>query len=954
MNRLKTIGFLLKYPLILLLFLVISSCQSSNNHPLSHDEKAWLKNNEGKIEVLFGYQEPPNAFYNETGDYVGLLVDYQKEIEKQLNYKFTFRGFDTWEDLINYSKTAQDYIIIGCARTNNREEYLSFTNSIVKIPYVLLSQKNSSINSMSSLENKNVCTVSNYAVNDYLAQYHPNINPINFNSDLECIRAVSTGICDAMIVNQMFVTHIINNEGISNLKILEKVGYINRLAVAISKNDPILFQIIDKAIDNIQPNQHKKLYKSWVNADEAFISKKDLLSVLTILLIFVASFIVMWLWAISLKKQVARQTRVIKESEENLRITFNSIGDAIIVTDIDGKITGMNPVAEKLTGWNFEEIRMQALDKIFRIINSKTRETVEDPVKKVLKTGQTIGLANHTVLISKDGHEYQIADSGAPVKDEGGKILGVVLVFRDVTEEYKMREILKENEKRYRSLVENSHDGVFLFYNNTFEFVNRKFEQILEYSSKEMKEINFDSFVAPESLSLILSRLEEKDKSKLSSTFEFTGISKSGKKLPLEVSVSYIPYKNGIASQGIIRDISTTRQHEIELIKAKENAEESDRLKSVFLATMSHELRTPLNAVIGFSDLIQKDLPIDEILHFSEIIRMSGKHLLGVIEDVFDISLIEIGDIKIEMEPLNISIILDEVHEIIKNEQILQNKENIELILINKSVDQDSVLFSDQKRIKQILINLLKNALKFTNSGSIKFGYEVHEYEQKQFIQFFVKDTGIGIPQKLQKLIFEVFRQADQSHSRIYGGTGLGLTICKKLTNLMGGDIWVDSEEEKGSSFYFTIPLTNSSEKHNDTTHEHINLNLKNKIVLIAEDDETSFSLLDTLLTPEGIDCIWVKDGDEAVEFCENNKHIDLLLMDINMPKMNGYIATQKIKEIRPKLPIIAQTAFAIEGDKEKILAAGCDYYISKPINKNDLFEKILLCFESDNVTIES
>lgn len=170
----------------------------------------------------------------------------------------------------------------------------------------------------------------------------------------------------------------------------------------------------------------------------------------------------------------------------------------------------------------------------------------------------------------------------------------------------------------------------------------------------------------------------------------------------------------------------------------------------------------------------------------------------------------------------------------------------------------------------------------------------------------------------------------------------------------MGGDIWVDSEEEKGSSFYFTIPLTNSSEKHNDTTHEYINLNLKNKIVLIAEDDETSFSLLDTLLTPEGIDCIWVKDGDEAVEFCENNKHIDLLLMDINMPKMNGYIATQKIKEIRPKLPIIAQTAFAIEGDKEKILAAGCDYYISKPINKNDLFEKILLCFESDNVTIES
>ncbi len=402
--------------------------------------------------------------------------------------------------------------------------------------------------------------------------------------------------------------------------------------------------------------------------------------------------------------------------------------------------------------------------------------------------------------------------------------------------------------------------------------------------------------------------------------------------------------------EGFITDISERKELTQSLIKAKDIAEESDRLKSVFLATMSHELRTPLNAVIGFSDLIQQDLPLEDILHFSEIISMSGKHLLGVIEDVFDISLIETGDIKIEVEPLSTTTLLSEVHEIIKNEQILQEKEHLELILENSLETSGVILFSDQKRIKQILINLLKNALKFTNKGSVNFGCFLHEEEQQQFIKFFVKDSGIGIPQKAQKLIFEVFRQADDSHTRIYGGTGLGLTICKKLTKLMGGNIWVESEEGQGSLFNFTIPFTSESEEYSVTTSLEPTINLANKTVLIAEDDEISFSFLDALLTPKGMTCIRVNDGDEAVAYCQENDKIDLLLMDINMPKMNGILATEQIKKIRPDIPIIAQTAFAIEGDREKILASGCDYYISKPINKLDLLNKINQCLEKQNI----
>ncbi len=956
MCRLKNSNYkswLILLPTITLL-LISLSCQRSNESFLTHAERDWLKNNEGKIEVLFGYQDPPNAFTNEDGDYVGLLIDYQKEIEDHLGHQFRFKHFDTWEELITYSHTAQNYIIIGCARTIKREEYLSFTNSIVKIPYVIISQQNSTTSSMTSLEGKKICTVSKYAVNDYLYQYFPNLNPINFDNDLDCIRAVSTGICDATIINQMAASHIINKQAISKLKIAGESGYMNRLAVAISKKDPILFKIIDKVIDNIPIKRQTELYQKWIHSKSDYISKKIWISILIISLIVILTFIVQWLWLISLKRQVTKQTHQIRENEENLRITLNSIGDALIVTDVEGKITRMNPVAQKLTGWHFDEAQGQSLEKVFRIINSKTRERVEDPVKKVLKNGKIVGLANHTVLLSKDDNKYQIADSGAPIKDESGDISGVVLVFRDVTEEYRMQTALEENEAKYRSLIENSNDAIYLLYNNHFELTNRRFEEILGYTQEEIKNITLESIIAPESLEMMNLRIEEKDKSKLPRKFEFVCVSKSGEKIQLEVSSSFISYKDGMANQGIIRDISQNKIYEKALIKAKENAEESDRLKSVFLATMSHELRTPLNAVIGFSDLIKTDIPLEEILHFSEIINMSGKHLLGVIEDVFDISLIETGDIKIENEPLSISTLLSEVHEIVKNEQALQNKQHLDLTLNISPEIQDAILFSDQKRIKQNLLNLLKNALKFTNEGGVSFGCSLYNANQEQFIQFFVKDTGIGIPQNKHKLIFEVFRQADDSHTRIFGGTGLGLTICKKLTLLMGGDIWIESKEGQGANFYFTIPYTDKAKGSIDASNSEPIIDFNNKTVLIAEDDETSYSFLEALLSSKGMNCVWVNNGLDAVKYCQENNQIDILLMDINMPKMNGYIATEKIKKIRPEIPIIAQTAFAIEGDKEKILAAGCDYYTSKPINKNDLFKKMHLCLENDEVNIEA
>ena len=379
---------------------------------------------------------------------------------------------------------------------------------------------------------------------------------------------------------------------------------------------------------------------------------------------------------------------------------------------------------------------------------------------------------------------------------------------------------------------------------------------------------------------------------------------------------------------------------EEELKRTFLQAMEADRLKSAFLATMSHELRTPLNAVIGFSQLLDKESSGEEVEEFAGRINKSGGHLLEIIEDIFDITLIETGDIKLFKDEQDIIPLMEDVLGVIKTNQKKLDKPDIDIRISPANRIKHLPLFTDHRRLKQILINLMSNALKFTDKGNIELGFEEKIHQNQPVLQFFVRDTGIGIPKEKQELIFDVFRQVDDTHTRRHGGTGIGLSIVKRLTELLGGTIWIESDEGRGSAFYFTIPY----EKQEVLSKQPVDQpkkkpSLKGKTILIVEDVESSYNFLDVILGKSGVVSIWAKDGMEAINFCKENKNIDLVLMDINMPVMNGYDSTKEIKKIRPKLPVIAQTAYAIAGDMEKSLAAGCDDYISKPINRKLLME---------------
>jgi signal transduction histidine kinase len=375
-----------------------------------------------------------------------------------------------------------------------------------------------------------------------------------------------------------------------------------------------------------------------------------------------------------------------------------------------------------------------------------------------------------------------------------------------------------------------------------------------------------------------------------------------------------------------------------DLIIAKNRAEESERLKSSFLSNMSHEIRTPLNAILGFSKFLKEPgLPEDKINSFVDIIDSSGQQLLTIIDDIIDISKIEADLIRISSGPVNINGLLAEIFQQFKKQC---ESKGLNLYYTDEYKDGTITVQTDEMRIRQILCNLLGNAVKFTQKGKIEFGYLVKENR----IAFYVKDTGIGIAPEDQLLIFKPFRQVETTTIRNFGGNGLGLSISKALVEKLGGTISLESAAGQGSTFTFDIPYINRPGTNSLSrliTDKGKNQNWVKKTILIVEDELFNYNYFQEVLSSTNVQILHAWDGKEAVEFVKKLSNISLVLMDIKMPVMDGYTATRLIKELRPQLPVIAQTAFAFSEDRKKALNAGCDNYFSKPIKKEAFIDVI-------------
>lgn len=550
---------------------------------------------------------------------------------------------------------------------------------------------------------------------------------------------------------------------------------------------------------------------------------------------------------------------------------------------------------------------------------------------KVINTGKPI-INLEEEFVSAKGVKRWLQTTKIPLLDKDGNITGLVGIGHDITERKRAEEELNQSYAFNESLLRTipfgmdivDEAGNILFLSDTFKRifgegdVGEKCWELYRDDKRQCME-------CPLSKGIIIGETD---------VYESHGVL-SGR--TFEISHTGMMYRNQKAMLEIFQDISERKESEAELIRAKEKAEESDMLKTAFLHNISHEIRTPMTAIVGFSALFgEPDIDEKARTSYIEVIMQSSNHLLSIITDIVDISNIEANLIKTAKNEININSVLKSLY----NQFIPKaDEKKIELSFESGLSDSDAIILTDNTKLTQILTNLVSNALKFTDKGQVRIWYSLKD----KYLEFGVSDTGIGISNEHHNRVFDRFYQIQSGITRLYEGTGLGLAISKAYVEHLGGKIWLLSEPGVGTTFFFTIPFKKRESR-------GILENIKvvpdsfvfpvKKIILVAEDVESNFKLIRYFLNGSNAEVLHAYNGKEAVEKCLSSQHIDLVLMDIKMPVMDGYTAVKLIREKNPSIPIIAQTAYA--DDKDKAFECGCTGFISKPFDKKGLFK--VLC----------
>ncbi len=557
-------------------------------------------------------------------------------------------------------------------------------------------------------------------------------------------------------------------------------------------------------------------------------------------------------------------------------------------------------------------------------------------------------LVNNRVKWIKQKAYLDFTGDGRPSKAIG--------FSQDITERMYDQEKLRKSEEKFKSYIENAPDGVFLTdEHGIYLEVNPAACRLTGYTEEELLNRNLMHLTPAENMDQVKQLLRQLKYEGYMSV-ELPYLTKENEKRYWSVDAVrltrnfFIAFKKDITDrveheqkineQNVIleKSLQQIRKTSEELKTAKNRAEESDRLKSAFLANISHEIRTPMNGVLGFVDLLMNtNITADKMDQYLNMVKKSGERLLFTINDIIEISKIEAGQTPNSYTSEDINDILQYMYSVFQQEA---DKRGI--ILKMQLPEKGHRFFQvDRKKLESIIVNLLKNALKFTVEGEIKFGY----HSDGNLLRFYVSDTGVGIPPERKAQIFERFVQADMEFSRPYEGSGLGLSIAKAYIEMLGGKIWVESEVGKGSTFRFTMEGVPVKMKKISTGEGNLNGKFftdAQKLILIAEDDNTSARLLESIFsTITSFKLLRAKNGNEAVQLCHDHPDIDLVLMDIKMPEMDGLDATRSIRKFNKKVPIIAQSAYALPEDNIRAMEAGCNDYITKPIKSEILLNKV-------------
>ncbi len=642
---------------------------------------------------------------------------------------------------------------------------------------------------------------------------------------------------------------------------------------------------------------------------------------------------------------LAQQT-ILQHNEEHLAATLRSIGDGVIACDAEGRITSLNIVAETLTGWASHEAIGQPITEIVRIVQAATRLPVELPVQEAIAENRILGLANHTLLLARDGREYQIADSCAPIHSLDGTVTGAVLVFRDVSEEYRQRAQLRESEERHRVLFEHSPDAYLLLDRGIITACNGAAEHLLRGRRHQIvgcTPVDLSPEWQPDGR-----RSAEAATAKIAEAletgahgFEWRHRRFDNTEFWAAVSLSQTRLEGRPVLFVTLRDITAQKDAADELRRAKEQAESASIAKSEFLASMSHEIRTPMNGVIGMTGLLLETELDGEQRRYAETVRASAESLLGLINDILDFSKIEAGRLDLELLDFDLQSMLDDFTA------TLAHRAHDKGLELTCAIDPQVPLAvrGDPGRLRQVLTNLAGNAIKFTHQGEVAIRVGVADdpnpVAETVLLRFSVRDTGIGIPRDKLKQLFEKFTQVDASTTRHYGGTGLGLAISKQLAALLGGEIGVESEPGKGSEFWFTARFPVQADGVPAAASPVADLD--GVRVLIVDDNRTNREILTNRLTAWGMRTAEVEDGTSAIEALRRalaeNDPFRVAVIDMQMPGMDGEDLGRTIKanHTLADIRMVMLTSLGARGDARRLQDIGFAAYATKPIRNEEL-----------------
>ena len=942
----------MKFITFLLLFvsLLFSNIEKNNNLQLTNEELEWIKNNP-KIKVGIDANWPPFDYIDITGQHQGVSSEYLNLISKYTGLKFDVYA-DAWVNVLDKIQKKELDLLACAAKTSNREKYLNFTKPYLDVEVVVVGRKDVKLNNFDDIKNYKVAVQKNNYIHEDLAKKYPNMKFFYTKSNEEAFKAVSYGNADFYLGNLAVVTYFIEKNLLTNLEIKMKSDFENaRLSIAVLKEKEILFNIIQKVLDNISEEEKISINRKWIFQDksEQIINfSKDEID---------------WI----------KQNPVIYLAGDPKWPPFSFLEDNKYV----GIVPDMLNLLKEVSGINFQHIDTNSWQESIELLKNKEIHILDAVVitpemSKYLDYTPKYFSSQIVIVGNKNNQRY--ISSIKDLENIKDKTLGLIeghfiteMIKRD-NPDLEIFGTFKDIPEGLKAISSGMIDYFILdipsfdYYSKLYSLSNLKIVGITGYNAEYRFGVDKQLPILTSIMNKILKHIPQDRKDEIYRKWIKIDNEKNiDYDLILKIIVIFfifigiIIYWNRKLKEEINEKERVQKELEKEKIhikslndelgKAKEVAENIAKQKSEFLANMSHEIRTPMNSVIGFTEILDKELTNPLHKEYLSSIKKGGNSLLRIINDILDLSKIEAGKLEIKQESINPTNLFLEIEAIFHSKIISKNINFI--VEIDKTIPKYIII--DGVRIRQILFNLIGNAIKFTEKGHIKLKVEnVYKDNIKSKIDliFSVEDTGIGIEEKNLKSIFNAFEQSSNHDVAKYGGTGLGLAICAKLVQMLNGEISVESQRNKGSIFKVIlkdIPVS-SIEDEIETKSRVLSSNIafEKSQILVVDDVEENRKLVQASLKDFDINLIMAENGKDALDRLKN-VNVDLILMDLRMPVMDGYEAATIIKkdEKLKNIPLIALTASVMGKDLEKVEKYGFDGYLRKPVILDDLIEEL-------------